>query len=606
MSLKRRLTLSLGTTVLALLLLLGLLGYLGARSLTLEKLKQEGELLARYQAQRVRATLDDANATSEFLANSLRLYDENDDHPHLLHLLKEVLNHRQGLQSIEISGLPEGALAVSRDASGQVVMAKPVLQKLLTASHPLVQGQGTWLPASTDPTGHSLYRIETLEGLTIILEVPVRTLADPLNQNPHSVAYGFLATKNAILFTTPTSSSSERGDRDTFLSQVLAQHDSTGDFFRITDPIFGKAAWMGTAPVGELELTVGVVYLEGLHFRPLFGLAWGAALVSLLGILGLFLAIIFTSRSVSAPLVQLANTVGHAVNEKFTQRVPVPHGATSEVEHLTHSFNRMLDDLHHFLGQLEKATKERQAIESELAIAASIQGSMLPKFPFQNSTCEAVGLSLAAHKVGGDFVNIFPISSDRIGFFIGDVSGKGIPGAITMAFTASLLEHLGKVGLPPKDCLKVVNRALCARDEISSFVTVFFGILHLDGTIVYANAGHHPPMIFAHPDKLYSPSIESGLALGIFPETEFASGFFKLSTEERLMLYTDGLTEAMNQEREEYGDARLQELLRAFGPEQALNDLLDHLCGHVQEFRSGATPNDDLTILLLRRHPSNS
>jgi sigma-B regulation protein RsbU (phosphoserine phosphatase) len=220
---------------------------------------------------------------------------------------------------------------------------------------------------------------------------------------------------------------------------------------------------------------------------------------------------------------------------------------------------------------------------------------MLPRFPFTDRHCEAVGYSLAARKVGGDFVNIFPVGADRIGFFIGDVSGKGVPGAITMAFTTSLLEHLGRVGLAPEECLAAVNRALCAREEACSFVTAFFGVLGRDG-----NAGHHPPILYLGAQGPHTPEVDSGLALGIYPEAAFGCGSFHLAADERLLLYTDGLLEAMNEQREEYGEERMQRLLGSFTASQGLSQQLQQLKADVERFRGGALPNDDLTVLLLR------
>lgn len=601
MSLRRRLILNIGGLVVSLLVLLELLGYFGARAFALNELEQEGGLLARYQAERVKASLNYAEVTSEFLLRVLPFHKRDLDHLKVERLLEDLLNGNRQLSAVEVYGFPAGPIALRRTLEGHVLTAEPTFKFPRLKDWTIAeQNLGRWVLPNSNPRTASIHHVQRLDGLTVVMEVPVRLLAEPLEQTQGGVAYGFLATGAVVLFTNPTNSEVPPQQRHDFISHVLLERGQSGDFFQVLDPIYGKSAWVGTAPVGDLDLTVGVVYLEGENFRPLYGLAWSTLMVGALGIAALLLAISLTSRSVARPLVELSHTVDTAVSRGFTQRVNVPSQASLEVERLALSFNRMLDDLSHYIVRLEDAAEVRQAMESELAIAAEIQASMLPKFPFSARHCEAVGFSAAARKVGGDFVNIFPVGADRIGFFIGDVSGKGIPGAITMAFTTSLLEHLGRVGLPPEECLGAVNRALCAREETSSFVTAFFGVLGRDGRVVYGNAGHHPPTVFLGAAGPRVPEVDSGLALGIYPEAVFGSGSFDLEQDERVMLYTDGLLEAMNEQREEFGEERLSALVRSFTPSQGLCEQLKALQSEVERFRAGALPNDDLTVLLLR------
>lgn len=592
--------LSIGGLVVLLLVVLEFVGYYGARMFALGELEQEGGLLARYQAERVRASLGYAETASEFLLRTLAIYDHESDNLDLNKLLSDLLNGNSQISAVELHGLAGGTVAMRRTADGQLQKAG-VSFPLPNLTRWTVQEQqeGRWILPQSDPEAAYLHHVQKLNDITLVIQVPVRLLAEPMEQTEGSVAYGFLATGAVVLFTNSTAPASRLTERYEFISQVLMKRSNEGDFFQVQDPIYGKAAWVGTAPVGDLDLTVGVVYLEGENFRPLYGLAWSTLILGTVGIGALLFAISLTARSVARPLVELSDAVDSAATRGFSQRVKVPKKATTEVERLATSYNQMLDDLTHFIERLEEAAQERQAMESELTIAANIQNSMLPKFPFQDRHCEAVGMSCAAQKVGGDFVNIFPVGADRVGFFIGDVSGKGIPGAITMAFTASLLEHLGRVGLAPEECLGAVNRALCAREEASSFVTVFFAVLGMEGTVTYGNAGHHPPMLFLGEETPRVPPIDSGLALGIYPEATFGTGSFELKDRERLLLYTDGVIEAMNFQREEFGDERLEAIVRGFAPGQELAEQLQKICEEVEKFREGAPPNDDTTVLLL-------
>ena len=593
--------LSIGGLVVLLLVVLELMGYYGARMFALGELEQEGGLLARYQAERVKTSLGYAETASEFLLRTLTIYDRENDRLDLDKLLTDLLNGNPQISAVELHGLHGGTVALRRETSGIVHRAEASFKlPKLTRWSVQEQQEGRWILPQSDPEAAYLHHVQKLNDITLVIQVPVSLLAEPLEQTEGTVAYGFLATGAVVLFTNSTTPKDRLPERYEFISQVLMKRSTEGDFFQVQDPIYGKAAWVGIAPVGDLDLAVGVVYLEGDNFRPLYGLAWSTLVLGTIGIGALLLAISLTARSVARPLVELSDAVDSAATRGFSQRVRVPRHATTEVERLATSYNQMLDDLTHFIDRLEDAAQERQAMESELAIAASIQTSMLPKFPFQDRHCEAVGMSCPARKVGGDFLNIFPVGADRVGFFIGDVSGKGIPGAITMAFTASLLEHLGRVGLAPEECLGAVNRALCARDEASSFVTVFFGVLGMDGSVTYGNAGHHPPILFLGDDGMRTPEIDSGLALGIYPEATFGCGSFELQTQERLLLYTDGVIEAMNRGREEFGEERLELAVQTFAEGQQLAAQLRHICDEVERFRDGAAPNDDTTVLLLR------
>ncbi len=593
--------LTIGGLVVILLVLIELVGYYGARLFALNELEQEGGLLARYQAERVRASLGYAETASEFLLRTLQVYDQDTDRLDLDKLLSDLLNGNPQISAVEIHGLQRGPVVMRRLADGQIRRSEASF-KLPNFSGWSVseQQEGRWHLPQSDPEAAYLHHVQKLNAITLVIQVPVRLLAEPLEQNEGSVAYGFLATGSVVLFTNSTVPANRLKERYDFISQVLMTRSNEGDFFQIEDPLYGKAAWVGTAPVGDLDLTVGVVYLEGENFRPLYGLAWRTLLLGSLGIAAILFAISLTARSVARPLVELSDAVDSAGARGFSQRVRVPKKATTEVERLARSYNHMLDDLTHFIERLEDAAQERQAMESELAIAAKIQSSMLPKFPFHHRVCEAVGSSTAAQKVGGDFVNIFPVGADRVGFLIGDVSGKGIPGAITMAFTASLLEHLGRVGLSPEECLGAVNRALCSREETNSFVTVFFGVLGADGTVNYGNAGHHPPTMFLGERGVTVPEIDSGLPLGIYPEAVYGVGSFQLDVEERLLLYTDGVTEAMNHQREEFGEERLEGLVHKLRSEQTAAEQLRTISEVVDRFRAGAVPNDDTTLLLIR------
>ncbi len=602
MTLQQKMILSIGGIFTVLLLFLEVLGYFGARAFLTREIESEGILLARYQADRVKATLNYAETVGSTILQTLIFSDIENDSDRFQSLLFRLLEGNPQISSIEIRGLSAGDTAVRRTIDDEIRSATPVFPTSSISNW--AEGQdlypGIWrIPLADSQITHVHY-IVIYDGLMVVVEIPVRLLVAPLERPEGGSAYGFLATRNTVLFASslvPKASTNERSD---FNAQVLLGGDDS-KFYRIREPFHGKPAWVGISPVNGLELTVGVVYLEEDNFRHLYGLAWGSALITIVGLGLLMLALSFLARSISRPLVELSAAVELMGKSNFRERVAAPKSATREIKGLTSSFNSMLDDLQGYLEQLKEAVVARQTLDSELAIAAKIQDSILPKFPYTSKHCKADGFSRAARKVGGDFVSVFPVSDDRVGFLVGDVSGKGIPGAIYMAFTASLLEHLGRLGLPPKDCLEVVNKALCEREETTMFATVFFGVLDGDGSVTFANAGHHPPVRYGGAQGVQVPEVHSGLALGVLSDFQFEEQRLQVETGECLFLYTDGITEAMNSEREEFGEERLFELLKSLSSREPLYKHLETIEREVQRFRKETPPNDDVTLLIVTR-----
>jgi serine phosphatase RsbU (regulator of sigma subunit) len=584
-----------------LLLALQALSIYGARTLTNSSLQRTSLLLARYQAAKVDSSLAFAETSSEAILRATEHSDLLENKAHLVTYLTEIMQGDKQVSAIEAHPAEGPPIVVRRTADDLFVQAAPVYDRELIKKLSLQeQIAGVWNVSGRSDEIARAYHVQSRKGTQLYIEVPFHLLSEPLEVSAGN-AYGFLATESKIYFDERLTGIKESPEWSSFSSHVL-MGPVDGDGFRVvSDPLHHKPAYVGAARVGDLPLKAGVVYLESDQFNLVRELVWWTIGLSVMGIIVILVVTNILSKDISAPLVQLCAKVDAAAESDFEGQIETSPQASSEIVGLAGSFNKLLDDVRSHLRNLESAVATRQALESELSIASRIQESILPDFPFLSEVAEAEGVSIPARQVGGDFLDVYPIDQDRIGFCLGDVSGKGAPAAIYMAFTASLLEHLGRLNVTPSECARIINESLCERQEPSMFATVFFGVLDRSGEVRYCNAGHHPPMILQPEGGFRELEVESGLGLGILDSFEFGESTFQLGKGETMLLYTDGLTEAMNSKKEEFGEERLAEFLTAQGKKRPLIELLANLSKTVEEFRDGADPNDDFTVLFIRR-----
>lgn len=257
--------------------------------------------------------------------------------------------------------------------------------------------------------------------------------------------------------------------------------------------------------------------------------------------------------------------------------------------------------LHHMaLWREALASRDKLvALQNELHVASEMQQSILPtQFPDQPS-CQMFGNMVPAREVGGDFFDIVNLEKGRIGLAIADVSDKGVPAALFMMSSRTLLKGTA-IGVPnPGKVLTEVNELLEQDNEAAMFVTMFYAVFDpATGELAYANGGHNPPII-VHPDgrSTVLPQTD-GIALGIMPDFEFAQNEITLSPGDTLVLYTDGVTEAMNSSGEEFEMDRLRAVFAgaqwgdARRANQAVFDAVHAFAGEAPQF-------DDITCLTL-------
>ena len=242
------------------------------------------------------------------------------------------------------------------------------------------------------------------------------------------------------------------------------------------------------------------------------------------------------------------------------------------------------------------------SIQQDLITAREIQQAILPKIfpPFPHrKDFDLFAAMIAAKEVGGDFYDFFMIDDERLGFVIGDVSGKGVPAAIFMAVSRTLIRATGLKGISPDECMMYSNNLLCNESVSSMFVTVFYGILNTTtGEIIYVNAGHNPPYIISG-TGLRKVEMTGGIILGCMEGFQYKCGKTNIHPGELLFLYTDGVTEAFNKNEEAFGEERLEAYLKAHST-QPINDIVTNLFQETNSFSAGVPQSDDITLLTIR------
>ena len=202
--------------------------------------------------------------------------------------------------------------------------------------------------------------------------------------------------------------------------------------------------------------------------------------------------------------------------------------------------------------------------------------------------------------MGGDFYDLFRIDDNRVGFVIADVSGKGIPAAIFMAVSRTLIRATGIRGGSPADCITYSNRLLAQESVDCMFVTVFYGIIDVNtGAVTYCNAGHNPPYILTRKGEITPLPMSTDPMAGAIDGITYHEGTLQLESGDALVMFTDGVTEAMNTANEEFGEQRLEDTLEDVAMHNC-QQMVDAIKADVAAFAGEAEQSDDITVLALK------
>lgn len=339
----------------------------------------------------------------------------------------------------------------------------------------------------------------------------------------------------------------------------------------------------------EVFAAIGRIYQTALIVGGAF-----AVLALLIGVFG--------GKRLSAPITAVSSAAGKVAAGDFTVRVPVV--GKDEVADLGKSFNQMTAQLTDTIQKLQETTAAKERMQTELAIGHNIQMSMVPlNFPAypERPEFDIHAALKPAFEVGGDFYDFFLVDEDTLCVCIADVSGKGVPAALFMAVTRTLVKTHATGGLGPDEILEKVNDDLAKDNEACMFVTVFLGLLKLStGELTFTNAGHNPSYIKRKTNNK-AERLEQlhGPVVAAMEEIPYASGTAQMNPGDTLVLYTDGVNEAMNIKQEIFTEERLAKLIEN-KPWDSSEKAVDVILDDVWKFQGAADQADDVTVVALR------
>ncbi len=253
-------------------------------------------------------------------------------------------------------------------------------------------------------------------------------------------------------------------------------------------------------------------------------------------------------------------------------------------------------------ARLYQVSLEKRQIDKEMGMAREIQANLLPPNEYSNAWMELSGASEPSKEVGGDVLDYFPHGDEYIGLLVGDVSGKGVPAAIFSAMLdghfhalSNLLNSDEELGVLARE----LNRYLVIKSSLQKFVTLFFGVLHVNGHFAFVNAGHNPPIVVNRNSEVYRLKT-GGIVMGVFDDATYESETVELAPDDVLVLFSDGVTESRNPQRELFGDERLESIVVEHWSESA-EEIRVAILAELERFTEGAPAFDDVTLMVVKR-----
>jgi len=427
----------------------------------------------------------------------------------------------------------------------------------------------------------------------------------------YRTGYAFLISRNGVFVTHPDKDLIMRESiftvaeaaNDLSLRKIGREMVRGGEgYVPLPEYFTGKKAWMYYAPLSSAGWSIGIVIPEDELFADMRNLNGIVLVIGIAGFVFLFFVVIFISRKITHPLRRLAWTTTEIAKGRLDVALPRER-SNDEVGELTTSFENMQLALKEYIANLKETTAAKERLESELKIARTIQMSFLPKHfpPFpEKKEFDLYATLVPAREVGGDLYDFFLLDDETLFFSVGDVSGKGVPAALFMAASKILMKGTVSRELNLAEALERVNQELCIDNEATMFLTFFGGLLNFKtGELLYTNAGHNPPLILRAGQKPAWLSLPEGTFLGVFEDSTYSTMSTFLEPGDTLLLYTYGVTEAMDSQDEAFSEELLRGLIESLSgapPETMVREVVRS----VQDFAGDAPQWDDITVLALR------
>lgn len=387
------------------------------------------------------------------------------------------------------------------------------------------------------------------------------------------------------------------------------------NFLHIKGKSIFTNSWIYFTPLHTNNWSLGVVIANSDVMRDLNLLLVIQIFISILVFLTISLIVYARTQSVASPLKTFSDIAQRIGKGDFETSLPETNKAY-EIERLTQAFASMQDSLKEYIRNLDVTNKEKNRIMAEVRFAAEIQKNLIPSnkdLPCGRSELRVYGILEPASDIGGDLYDYFMIDSDKFCFAIADVVGKGIVAAMTMTIVSTFLRGVSAYHKSARDIVWELNSFLCRNNIEANFVTVLLGIIDLkSGVLEFSNAGH-VPMFIRKMDRSYTKFAEThSTAVGVFEDLAVASETIRLDIGDEIILFTDGITEAVNDKEEFLEIAGLERIISSLGspnPKRSATTILDE----VHKYSMSSLEKDDITILaidykhphLMNKHPKS-
>ena len=496
----------------------------------------------------------------------------------------------------------------------------PMFRSLSWFKDPLETGQALWTePYYDEGAGNILmctYSVPVMndgriDAITTV-DLPLKQLQQEISFEGLNEGDFYIISQNGTFISHPDASrimtSNVRDvvdDRSSeqfrnFQQEVLAGR--TGSMF-IPDLIDDEAYWISYSPITSTGWTFAAAFPERKVMAPVFEDLQRDTTIAVVGLAVNILAIIIISFLFTRPIRHLAAAMHRITVGQLDAKVEQVR-SRDEFGDLARGFNTMVDTLRTNIDQLAAERADRKIVDNELELARKIQASLLPAqdmSPLVDEQWQLYAENLPARSVAGDFYDCWRVVDGRLAIVMADVSGKGVPAAFYMAVTRTMLRNLAQQISEPSELLNTGNQFLCEQSIGSMFVTLFYGLLDLEtGRLDYANAGHLPPVLLHRVSGNASTVCPAtGTVLGILPDQRWETGTLTMEPGDTLMLYTDGVTEAMNPEGTMLEEAGLLDIIQAH-PTLPVDQLGRTIIDAVDAYQSGVQA-DDVTVLLIQQ-----
>jgi len=334
-------------------------------------------------------------------------------------------------------------------------------------------------------------------------------------------------------------------------------------------------------------------------FSMLARLNWLLVIVAVLDLLLLYWVIRRVVRKLTDPITLFTYTAMNIGKGNFRVKIPAVQ-TDDEIARLHDSLEYMLRSFQEYIAELRSSTASNERYASELNIASAIQRRMLPSDFSASGGADLFATLSPAKEVGGDIYD-FVLRGRMLYFIVGDVSGKGVPAALYMTITKAAFRFASGMNVGPEEIVSRINNAFSEGNDSAMFVTLFLGKLDLDTLeLEWCNGGHNPIVVIDPSGKAGFLQAKPNLAAGLFRDFPYVSESMTLQKGTRLLLYTDGVTEAERADLSQYGEQRLLEFAASVPCGATSQAFCEALFADLHAFTAGNPQNDDITILSLR------